>query len=129
LIDPNYLGDPEDVRLSVGGVKIMREIMAQTAFAATVRREHLPGPDTRTDAAIEAYIRARGRTCYHPVGACRMGSDAAAVVDPMLRVRGLDGLRVCDSSVMPSLVSSNTNAASLMIGEKAADLIAGNRPA
>ena len=76
---------------------------------------------------LEAYARRFGKTDYHPVGTCKMGVDAMAVVDPQLRVRGVDGLRVADSSVMPRLISSNTNAASIMIGEKASDLILGNR--
>ena len=125
-IDPNYLAEPYDVRQSVQGVKMMRDIMRQTAFAATVKREHVPGAALGSDAEIEDYVRTRGRTSYHPVGTCRMGSDATAVVDPELRVRGIERLRVCDSSVMPSLVSSNTHAPSIMIGEKAADLIRGN---
>jgi choline dehydrogenase len=127
IIDPNYLADPYDVRMSIEGVKMMREIMRQPVWSRYIRREHLPGEAVRSDAEVEAYIRRQGRTCYHPVGACRMGSDANAVVDPQLRVRGIDGLRVCDSSVMPSLVSSNTNAPTIMIGEKAADLVRGNR--
>ena len=128
-IDPNYLADPYDLRMSIEGVKMMRDIMRQDAFRSTVKREHLPGDATATDAEIASYIRRHGRTAYHPVGTCRMGSDAAAVVDPMLRVRGIDGLRVCDSSVMPSLVSSNTNAPTMMIGERASDLIRGNAAA
>ncbi len=125
-IDPNYLADPYDVLQSVRGVKMMRDIMRQTAFASTVTREHVPGAALQSDAEIEEYIRQRGRTSYHPVGTCRMGGDAASVVDPELRVRGIERLRICDSSIMPSLVSSNTNAPSIMIGEKAADLIRGN---
>jgi choline dehydrogenase len=127
VIDPNYLSDPEDLRLSVEAVKTMREIMSRPVWARVVDKEHLPGEACRTDAEIAAYVRRQGRTCYHPVGACRMGSDAGAVVDPALRVRGIDGLRVCDSSIMPSLVSSNTNAPTIMIAEKASDLIRGNR--
>jgi choline dehydrogenase len=85
----------------------------------------LPGADVQSDTEVLAYARQHGKTDYHPVGTCKMGVDAQAVVDPELRVRGLAGLRVCDSSTMPRLVSSNTNAPTLMIGEKAADLIKG----
>lgn len=123
IIDPNYFADPHDLAMSVQGVKMMREIMAQSAFAPYLRKEHLPGIDNPTDADIEAYIRRFGRTCYHPVGTCRMGQGEDAVVDPQLRVRGVAGLRVVDSSVMPSLISSNTNAPTLMIAEKASDLV------
>jgi choline dehydrogenase len=129
VIDPNYLDDPYDVRMSIEGVKLMRDIMRQPVWRKLVRREHLPGDAVRGDAEIDGYIRRMGRTCYHPVGACKMGVDAMAVVDPQLRVRGIDGLRVCDSSIMPSLVSSNTNAPSIMIGERASDFIRGNRAA
>ena len=129
VIDPNYLDDAYDVRMSVEGVKLMREIMRQSAWGRWIKREHLPGNDVRTDAEILAYIRRMGRTCYHPSGACKMGTDAMAVVDPELRVRGIEGLRVCDSSIMPTLVSSNTNAPTIMIGERGSDLIRGNRQA
>lgn len=127
LVDPNFLADPDDLRISVEGVKISREIMHQPVFSKYVKREHFPGTEVTTQAEFEAYARQYGRTSYHPVGTCRMGSDADAVVDPQLRVRGVEGLRICDSSVMPSLIGSNTNAASIMIGEKASDIIRGNR--
>jgi choline dehydrogenase-like flavoprotein len=126
VIDPNYLDDPYDVRMSIEGVKLMLEVMRQPAWRTFVKGEHLPGKDVRSDAEIEAYVRRMGRTCYHPVGACKMGVDDMAVVDPQLRVRGIEGLRVADSSVMPSLVSSNTNAPTIMIGERASDLLRGN---
>ena len=127
LVDPNFLAEAEDVRTSIEGVKISREVMHQPAFSNYVKREHFPGTEVRTQADFEAYARQYGRTSYHPVGTCRMGSDARSVVDPLLRVRGIDGLRICDSSIMPSLIGSNTNAATIMIGEKASDLIRGNR--
>ena len=87
--------------------------------------ERYPGPDTRSDAEIAAYARNAAKTDYHPVGTCKMGSDDMAVVDPALKVRGLDGLRVIDSSVMPLLPSSNTNAPTLMVAEKGADHVRG----
>ena len=127
VIDPNFLGDPYDLKTSVEGVKYSREIMMQSAFGKYVRNEHFPGDRVSTQADFEGYARQYGRTSYHPVGACRMGNDKMAVVDPNLRVHGLEGLRICDSSIMPQLVSSNTNAPSIMIGEKARDLILGNR--
>ncbi|MEZ5824801.1 MAG: FAD-dependent oxidoreductase [Geminicoccaceae bacterium] len=125
-IDPNYAADAHDVEVTIKGFRLMRRIMGQPALADAIKGEHHPGPRVETDADIEDYVRSYGRTSYHPVGTCRMGSDALAVVDPQLRLRGIDGLRVCDSSIMPSLVSSNTNAATIMIGEKASDLIRGN---
>lgn len=129
VIDPNYLAEAYDVRVAVEGFKKMREIMAQPAFAKVIKRAHHPDESVRTDAECEAFIRRYGRTSYHPVGTCRMGQDELAVVDPQLRLRGIDGLRVCDGSIMPSMVSSNTNAPVIMIAEKASDLIRGNRQA
>ena len=120
-IDPNFLADPDDMRLTLAAVARMREIMRQPAFAPFLRREHLPG----RDAPLEDFVRRAGRTGYHPSGACKMGIDAMAVVDPELRVHGLAGLRVCDSSVMPSLVSSNTNAPTMMIAERASEFVLG----
>ncbi len=126
IIDPNFLGDPYDLRVSVEGLKISRDVLNQPAMARHVRLERLPGNDVRTQVEFEAYARQFGRSSNHPVGTCRMGVDAEAVVDPELRVRGVSGLRICDSSVMPRVVSSNTNAASIMIGEKASAMILGN---
>ena len=126
IIDPNFLGDPYDLKTSSEGVKISREILNQPAMARYIKKEHFPGPTVRTKADFEAYARQYGRTSYHPVGTCRMGVDAEAVVDPQLRVRGVEGLRICDSSIMPRLVSSNTNAPAIMIGEKASAMILGN---
>lgn len=127
IVDPNFISDPDDLRVSVEGVKASREIMNQPSMLKYVKREHFPGKDVRTQADFEAYARQFGRTSYHPVGTCKMGVDEMAVVDPQLRVHGLEGLRVCDSSIMPSLIGSNTNAPTIMIGEKASDLIRGNR--
>jgi len=122
-IDPNYIDDPYDLKVSIEGVKMMREIMTRPVFARHIKTEHFPGEGVKTDADFEDYARSYGRTAYHPVGTCKMGGDAMAVVDPELRVCGIERLRICDSSVMPSIVSSNTNAATIMIGEKASDLI------
>ena len=123
LIDPNYLSDPRDLKMTVKAVKLMRELSRQPAFAAIRAEEFFPGSKVQTDDEIIEFIRAHGRTAYHAVGTCRMGGDDASVVDPRLKVRGIDGLRICDSSVMPKLISSNTNAASIMIGERSSDLI------
>jgi len=127
IVDPNFIAEPDDLRVSAEGVKISREIMNQPAFAKYVRQEHFPGKDVRTQADFENYARQYGRTSYHPTGTCKMGVDAMAVVDPQLRVRGLEGIRICDSSIMPSLIGSNTNAPTIMIAEKGSDLIRGNR--
>jgi len=126
LIDPGFLSASEDLETMVRGFKTVRRIFAQPAFApfggADASRE-LYFSDVRSDDEIRAAIRARADTIYHPVGTCRMGSDARSVVDPQLRVRGVERLRVVDASVMPRLVSGNTNAPVVMIAEKAADLI------
>ncbi|MGR3578952.1 MAG: GMC family oxidoreductase, partial [Sagittula sp.] len=129
VVDPNFLGDPEDLKTSVEGVKISREIFEQAALQKHFRRICFPDDSVRTQAEYEAYARQFGRTSYHPTCTCKMGpeNDPMAVVDPQLRVRGVDGLRICDSSAMPSLIGSNTNAPTIMIGEKAADLVRGNR--
>lgn len=127
VVDPNFLAEPDDLRVSVEGVRISREIFRQPALGKFIRHEHFPGDEVSTRAELEDYARAFGRTSYHPTCTCRMGVDDMAVLDPQLRVRGVDGLRICDSSAMPSLIGSNTNAPTAMIAEKASDLIRGNR--
>lgn len=127
IVDPNFLGHPDDLRISAEGVKISREIFSQPSLQKYIREIRFPDRNVRSQADFEAYARQYGRTSYHPTCTCKMGKDEMSVVDPQLRVRGVDGLRICDSSVMPSLVGSNTNAPSIMIGERAADLIRGNR--
>ena len=128
-VDPNFWAEPYDFEMSKRGFKMAREIMHQAAFAKYVKREHLPGSAKTSEADIEEHCRSFCKTDYHPVGTCKMGVDEMAVVDLHLRVRGIDGLRVADSSIMPQLISSNTAAATIMIAEKAADLIKGNRRA
>ena len=123
LIDPNFLGDPDDVRRLVRGFQAMRHILEQPALAGLRGRELATSAGARDDAAIEAFVRNHADTIYHPVGTCRMGTGANDVVDAQLRVHGVDGLRVVDASVMPTIVSGNTNAPVIMIGEKAADLV------
>lgn len=127
MVDPNFLADPDDLRIGVEGLRISREIFSQPSLQKYIKAIRFPDSSVRTQAELESYARQYGRTSYHPVSTCRMGTDAMAVLDASLRVRGLDGLRICDSSAMPSLIGSNTNAPSIMIGERAADLIAGNR--
>ena len=128
LIDPNYWAEPEDLDISLRGLEMAREILRQPALSTYLRREVLPGPDIRSRDALRNYAFRMAKTDHHPVGTCRMGRDAMAVVTPDLRVRGLDGLRICDSSVMPSIPSSNTNAPTIMIAEKASDMIRGCGP-
>ncbi|PSJ64295.1 GMC family oxidoreductase [Kumtagia ephedrae] len=122
---PNYFSEERDRRIAVEGLKLARRMAASRPLADFVVEEHLPGSPTATDAEIEAYLRRNGGCVSHQVGTCKMGTDEMAVVDPELKVRGVEGLRVADASVMPTLVSGNTNAATIMIGEKAADLIRG----
>ncbi|MBX9591512.1 MAG: choline dehydrogenase [Hyphomonadaceae bacterium] len=119
----NYLAAEADRRVLLDGMRLIRRATSQPAFARHVIREHLPGPETTTDAALMAYARAYATTVFHPCGTCKMGSDARAVVDARLKVRGIAGLRVADASIMPTMTSGNTNAPTIMIGEKAADMI------
>lgn len=128
LIDPNYWSDPHDVKMSLEGLKIAREIMSQDALKPFVMAERLPGPKVMSDDELFDYACANAKTDHHPVGTCKMGTDAMAVVDPELKVHGLEGLRVCDSSVMPRVPSCNTNAPTIMMGEKGADIIRGHDP-
>ena len=125
LIDPNYWADPYDREMSIRGLKLAREILSQDAMKPFVLAERLPGPDVKTDADHFAYACKHAKTDHHPAGTCRMGADSGAVVDPALRFNGIAGLRVVDASIMPQVVSSNTNAATIMIAEKAADMIKG----
>jgi choline dehydrogenase-like flavoprotein len=128
LIDPNYWADPYDRAISIAGLRMAREIMRQEALKPFVLAERLPGPDKLSDDDLFEYACLHAKTDHHPVGTCRMGHDAGAAVTPDLRVRGIDNLRVCDASIMPKIVSSNTNAPTIMIGEKAADLVRGREP-
>ncbi len=125
-IDPNYLATPKDRDMTVKAVKLMRDVARQPALAGLGATEMLPGQEVAKDDDILSFIRSHGRTSYHAAGTCRMGQDENAVVDPKLCVRGISNLRVCDSSIMPQLISSNTNAAVIMIAEKASDLILGH---
>jgi choline dehydrogenase-like flavoprotein len=123
LIDPNYLQDPRDREMSIRGLKLTQEILAQGPLEHFIKAERLPGPGVKTDEDYFNFICEHSKTSHHPAGTCRMGPDDKAVLDPRLRVKGLDRLRVIDASVMPTVVSSNTNAAAIMIGEKGADMI------
>lgn len=120
----NYLQESLDVRTLVAGLRQLRDIYAQPAFRDLVTDdEYFPGNHVTTNEGLEAFARQKGGTVYHPVGTCRMGGDEASVVDERLRVRGVERLRVIDASIMPQLVSTNTNAAAIMIGEKGAAML------
>ena len=122
-IDPRYFSDPADLEHLVRGIHQSREIAATAPLAAYAGREVFPGSGCRSDQAIRTAIRETVNTIFHPVGTCKMGTDDMAVVDPALRVRGVEGLRVVDASIMPRIVGGNTNAPVIMIAEKAADLV------
>ena len=128
LIDPNLLGEPADIDPLIRGIRLIRRVFASPAFARYRAEETAPGPAAQSDEDLAAYIRAESYTVHHPVSTCRMGTDPMAVVDAQLRVAGLEGLRVADASVFPSIIGGNTNAAVVMIAEKAADLILGRPP-
>ena len=126
-IEANYLSDAEgfDMRMMVECARLSRDVLAQPAFDRYRGAPIFPDRDDLDDTGLAAFVRAKAESIYHPIGTCRMGSDADAVVDPQLRVRGVEGLRVIDASVMPCLPGGNTNAPTIMIAERAADLIAG----
>jgi choline dehydrogenase-like flavoprotein len=128
LIDPNLLAAPGDADAVVRGLKLARRIFASPAFAPYKPAELFPGADVQTDDQIRDYVKRTLGTVHHPAGTCRMGADAGSVVDPELRVRGVEGLRVVDASIMPRVVGGNTNAPVVMIAEKAADMILGKTP-
>jgi choline dehydrogenase-like flavoprotein len=122
---PNYMAEQHDVDRLCEGLLLGQEIMAQPAFSRYIDRQHYPGRSFTDRAELGAYLRRNARAALHPVGTCKMGSDDMCVVDPHLRVRGIDNLRVADASIMPNIVSGNTNAACTMIGERASDIIRG----
>lgn len=123
LICMNYLQNEKDIQVLVEGIKISRRLAYSRAFDKLLVEEVVPGADVTSDEAIRAYILKSCETAHHPVGTCKMGVDESVVVDPQLRVRGVDGLRVVDASIMPTIITGNTNAPTIMIAEKAADLI------
>jgi choline dehydrogenase len=128
LIDPALLSEPEDLERMVRAVKLCRRIMGSPSFARYAAVEDTPGGRVVDDAQIEQFIRATAATVHHPVGTCRMGGDAGSVVDPELKVRGIEGLRIADASIFPGIIGGNTNAPTVMVAEKAADFLRG-RPA
>ena len=123
VIDPRYLASDYDRKILIDGIRRGREILAAPAFKPWLGEERLPGAANQSDAEIDAFIRATAETEYHPVGTCKMGSDPMAVVDERLRVRGIERLRVIDASIMPTIVSGNTNAPTIMIAEKGSELV------
>jgi choline dehydrogenase len=122
-IDPQYLADADDVQALVAGVRLCRHIAAQPALAAYRGAELLPGETVEDERSVSQFVRSRLETLYHPVGTCKMGRDENAVVDAKLRVHGVEGLRVADASIMPVIPGGNTNAPTIMIAEKAAQMI------
>ena len=120
---PNYLATPTDQQTIVAGLKLLRRIAERSPMQRFIAAEFQPGPAVESEDELLAYARQRGGTVYHPTSTCKMGVDAMAVVDPELRVHGLVGLRVADASIMPTVVSGNTNAATIMIGEKVSDMV------
>lgn len=129
LVDPNYLADPEDLRLSIGGVRRAREILRQEPLQSMIAREVFPGPDKLSDADLAEHARRFVKTVYHPVGTCRMArdGDAGGVLGADMRVRGVRGLRVIDASAIPTIISGNTNAAVLVVADKAVEFITGGK--
>jgi choline dehydrogenase len=126
---PNSLSDPNDQRTIVDGLKIIRRLLADRRFEPYIESEFLPGPGATTDEDLLMHARNTGGTVYHPTSTCRMGPDAMAVVDERLRVRGMEAIRVVDASIMPIVASGNTNAPTIMIAEKAADMVRGRMAA
>jgi choline dehydrogenase len=123
VIRPNYLDHPNDLRVMLGAARFCRRIAEQAPLRDLIEAELRPGPDATTDDAIEANIRATAGTVFHPCGTARMGSDDRAVVDPELRLRGVEGLRIADASVFPLIPSPNIQPAALMVGERCAEFL------
>jgi choline dehydrogenase len=126
VIDCNFLTDDADVRVLLAGIRLARRIIAAAPFDSYRGTEQFPGPEAQSEPELRAYIKTQAQTIYHPVGTCKMGADLLSVVDKHLRVHGVQGLRVADASIMPSIVNANTNVPASMIGEKCADLILNN---
>ena len=122
-MDPKYLSHEADAQLFLDGMRLARQVAQRPALKEMIVRETRPGPDVADDAAMLDYVKDTVQTSWHMVGTCKMGVDEAAVVDPELKVRGIANLRVVDSSICPTIPSSNTNVPSLAIGEKGADMI------
>jgi len=127
-IQPNYLSTELDLRTAVNGLKVARKITSAPSMEPYILDEYVPGYQYQSEAELEEAVRKYSQTIYHPAGTCKMGSDASAVVDDQLKVHGIDKLRVVDASIMPEIVSGNTNAPTIMIAEKASDMILGNKP-
>jgi choline dehydrogenase len=127
VIDPNSFAEPYDLERHIDGIKVTQEVGRSKAFGRFVEQEHFPGAACKTKQDYIECARSNARSSYHPVGTCKLGVDEMAVVDLQCRLHGIEGLRVCDSSIMPQVVSSNTNAPTIAIAEKAADMIRGNR--
>jgi choline dehydrogenase len=125
VIDPKFFSNEADLDVLLEGVRLSIRILEDPAFAGYRGQEFAPGKSVRTDDELRSFIRAACHTAYHPVGTCRMGNDSQAVVDAELRVRGMEALRVVDASIMPTIIGGNTNAPTIMIAEKAADMILG----
>ena len=121
IIDPRYLSDPADLWLLVEGCKLARDFAKEPALAKYIDTEYLPGAWVDSDDVWESHVRRRAESLYHPVGTCAMGPDESAVVNPRLEVNGVEGLRVADASIMPSIINANTQAISMVIGKRAAD--------
>jgi choline dehydrogenase len=125
LIDPNLLGDPEDLPPLLRGIALTRRLLAAPSFERYHGVEVAPGPGVQSEEAVTDYIRRAAHTVHHPVSTCRMGPDGNSVVDAQLKVKGVDGLRVADASIFPNIIGGNTNATVVMVAEKAADMMLG----
>ena len=123
LINPNYFSDPDDIRVMIAGLRQARNILAQPAFKPYSVEETVPGLENQSDDDLEKFARENGSIIYHPVSTCKMGEDPMSVVDSRLRVHGIQGLRIVDASIMPTVTTGNTNAPTIMIAEKASDMI------
>ena len=123
LIDPKYFSDEQDIQTMLKGYRIIEKISAQAPLQAFIEKMVMPAQTLKEDSEIIDFLRSMSETLYHPIGTCKMGNDETAVVDAQLKVHGIDGLRVVDAAIMPTIIRGNTNAPTIMIAEKAADLI------